>query len=116
MAQNRLAFLWYAEIGKHVGELTAEIRKECKLDIGVPILAESNEEFNRVWSVLQDRLIQSERLAAMEILQVTSLFTTKQMAEYLDQMDKTYTMQGVALPYPDDLYQAAMGRVKRNGH
>ncbi|WP_461521549.1 hypothetical protein [Porticoccus sp.] len=115
-AQNRLSFLWYRVIGEQTGETEVRIRRECKLKIGVPLLAENHSQFKYVWETLERAHSYEVQLEIMDWLPVTSLFTTKQMYVYLDQMDKTYTMQGVALPYPDDLYQAAMGRVKRNGH
>ena len=55
-AQNRLAQRWFTDIATQLGDQTHEdVRAECKLRFGVPILRAENEAFRLSY----DRVIKS---------------------------------------------------------
>lgn len=102
--QNRLQWLWYNEIAQQLGDRTPqEVRAECKLTLGVPILRESNEAFREKYDRIIRPLSFPDKLALMVEpidLPVTSLFTTEQNTRYLDAIFQKYTTQGCRLTLP----------------
>lgn len=102
LAQNRLAFKWYGEIAKRRHMSPDEAHRRCKLRYGVPILCRDSEAFcetyERVLAPLPDEL----KIKAMEIIEVTRLFTVPQMGEYLDTVYREQAMAGVKLTDPGE--------------
>ena len=45
LPQNSLWAVWYGLIGKEVGQTPIEVKAECKLIYGVPILSAEKQEF-----------------------------------------------------------------------
>lgn len=107
LKQNRLAFLWYGIRGGATNEGRLAQRKFCKFYYGVPILRE-DKDFNNFYCTAVAALSYEQRLDAMEFVPVTSLMTTRQFAEYLEEIDRQSALQGVVLPRPEDLYWAAL--------
>jgi hypothetical protein len=114
LKQNRLSFLWYGIRGGATNEGRAKDRAFCKLTYGVPILREG-KDFNAFYCSALAPLEYEQRLDAMEFVPVTSLMTTRQFAEYLDEIDKQSLTQGVVLPQPEDLYWAALMKESERG-
>lgn len=105
-AQNRLAFQWYREIAEQLGDReTEEVRGECKLTIGVPILRETNEKFREVYDRLLKHLTYEQKIEAMTVLDIpiTRLMTTGELTRYLDEMQRRYGEMGVRLTIPEEL-------------
>ena len=101
LAQNALQHVWYVEIEKQGKQMRAfEVRRECKLRIGVPILLGDKEDdtFRERWErLVAPRFNYIEQIELMELLPVTSLMDSTQMRTYLDTMVQVYAAQGIVL-------------------
>jgi len=105
-AQNRLAQRWFTDIATQLGDQTHEdVRAECKLRFGVPILRAENEAFRISYDRVIKALPYEEKLAAIKAfdLPVTRLMTVKQMTAFMDEMQRHWTAQGVRLTDPEAL-------------
>lgn len=95
--QNRLMWRWLHIIGTELGMSIEEARRLTKLTIGVPILRRDSEDF----CVTYDRLIKpmqyEDKLAAMDLIDVTSIMRVRQMQEFLDNLQMEYASKGVQL-------------------
>ena len=104
--QNRLQRLWCNEISEQLGDRTPEeVRGECKLTIGVPILRAEDEEFRVQYDRLIRPLAYEDKLACMMEpidLPVTRRMKTAQKNKYLDGIFDLFTKQGVILTIPID--------------
>lgn len=104
-SQNRLQRLWMNEISEQLGDRTPEeVRAECKLTLGVPILRAENELFCREYDrVIKPLPYESKLAMMMEPLDfpITRLMSTDQKARYLDAIQMHYGQQGVALTQPE---------------
>ena len=92
-AQNRLAQRWFTDIATHLGDQThEEVRAQCKLDHGVPILRAENETFRVSYDDVFGPLPYEAKLAAIKAfdLPVTRLMTVKQMTAFMDDVQRQY--------------------------
>jgi hypothetical protein len=109
-AQNRLAHRWFADIAGQLGDQTTEeVRAECKLRFGVPILCADGEAFAASYQRTLGGLSHEHKLDAIMAfdMPVTRLMTVKQMTAFLDQVQREFTRQGVRLTDPEALkYEA----------
>lgn len=112
-AQNRLAQKWFTDIARHFGDRTHEdVRADCKLRHGVPILRAENEAFRMSYDRTMKHLPHEEKLAAIMAfdLPVTRLMTVKQMSAFMDSVHREFAGQGVRLTDPDALrYEQEFG-------
>ena len=102
-AQNRLAQRWFSDIAIQLGDRSHEdVRAECKLTIGVPILRAENEAFRLSYDKTMKRLPYEAKLEAIKAfdLPVTRLMSVKQMTAFMDEMQRKWTAQGVRLTDP----------------
>lgn len=98
--QNRLAFDWYTQISKALGEYTPQqIRRECKLRFGVPILRRDDEGFRHDYDVAVRPMPYEHQLIVMERWPVTRDMNTLQLNEYLAEIKASYEGR-VDLQYP----------------
>ena len=111
-AQNALYYRWVGDINKQRDDETnASIRWELKLDYGVPILLESDDDFNEFWHNNGFyRLNREANLKNMKYTPVTSLMKVKPFALFLNEVEMLAKQEGWRLTYPDDIYSEAMGR------
>jgi C-terminal processing protease CtpA/Prc len=103
-AQNRLAQRWFTDIATQLGDQTHEdVRAECKLHFGVPILRAENEVFRLSYDRVIKALPYKEKLAAIKAfdLPVTRLMNVKQMTAFMDEMQRHWSGQGVRLTDPE---------------
>lgn len=96
--QNALSHVWYRTISSQSGDCTIEeVKRECKLTCGVPILRADSEEFRRLY----DKVIKTHdyptKLEMMDLLPVTRIMSVDQMQEYLDQVYRKYSQAGFFL-------------------
>ena len=111
--QNRLQMLWIKEAAEQMGDRTfEEMRGECKLRFGVPILRAENEIFREQYDRMVKPLPMQTKIALMMEpfdMAVTRLMTTAQKTQYLDAMCRWFLSQGIALtePTPAELRKAA---------
>lgn len=92
-AQNRLAQRWFTDIATQLGDQThEEVRAQCKLDYGVPILRAENEAFRLSYGDVFQPLSYEAKLAAIKAfdLPVTRLMTVKQMTDFMGDMERQY--------------------------
>ena len=102
-AQNALAFMWYMDISRQMGDRSPEeARAEAKVSFGIPIHRTDNTALAAVYDARLGRIPYEEQVEFVRDteLPVTSLFTVKQMARYLDAMEKHWRMIGVRLTDP----------------
>ncbi|WP_144938409.1 hypothetical protein [Pseudomonas alabamensis] len=102
--QNALWFAFYKRIAEmtQIGD-AADARRYCKLHIGVQILLNEDEEFQRAWYRVMRHLTYEEKLAAMggcklfgpDGMPVTSLFNRAQGVAYTDRILAEFTAKGV---------------------
>jgi hypothetical protein len=106
--------VWYNEIALQLGDRSVnEVKGECKLKYGVPILRAENEEFRLVYDKFLKPFSYEEKLEFIIAtdLPVTRLMSTPQMTRYMDEVQRVYAMQGVRLTNPDDMkYEEMKGR------
>lgn len=101
--QNKLAQRWFTDIANHLGDQTHEdVRAECKLRFGVPILRAENEAFKISYDQIIKPLPYEQKLEAIKAfdLPVTRLMTTKQMKAFMDEMQIYWLKQSVPLTDP----------------
>ncbi|WP_438279687.1 hypothetical protein [Pseudomonas alabamensis] len=109
--QNALWFGFYKRIAEmtQIGD-AADARRYCKLHIGVQILLNEDEEFQRAWYRVMRHLPYEEKLAMMgecklfgpDGFPVTSLFNRAQGVAYTDRILAEFTAKGV---FFDDLLE-----------
>ena len=107
--QNALWFGMYKRAAEMIEAGDAEeVRKLCKLEVGVRILLRDSQDFHATWFRLFAHLSYEEKLELMgghpvagpEGLPVTRLFDRKQGIEYTERVAAKLRAQGV---YLDDL-------------
>lgn len=101
--QNALAFALYTQIAEQSQDQSiSDVRRECKLVHGIPILRRDDEDFRHLYnkSILHN-LTYEEKLRAMEWFPVTRLFSKKQFTEYLETLIREYGKQGYSLLMPE---------------
>lgn len=101
--QNSTAAKWYAEIAAETGDTPIAIKAMCKYQFGRMIMQAENPAWVAEWEPLYGPLDYQRRLKLFEVIPLTSKFTTKQMASYMDAIQKTYTAQGYKLTDPGAL-------------
>ena len=93
-AQNRLSQRWYNDIATQLGDQDREeVRAECKLLFGVPILCAENEAFALSWDLTTRHLMHEHKLAAIRAfdMPVTRLMNTNQMGQYMKAVERQYS-------------------------
>lgn len=102
--QNRLAFKLYKEIADHFGDRTPEdVRTQCKLEQGIPILRHECEPFRITYDNYLKPLSYHAKIEFIERMDmgVTRLMTVKQFKQYLDTIYRRYSELGVNLTVPE---------------
>jgi hypothetical protein len=103
LQQNDLSHVWYRSIAKQSQHMSMdEVKRECKLTCGVPILRAESEYFKRMWSTFIKGHDYEARIEMMDLLPVTSLMTPSQMADYLEAVYYKYNQAGYHLEWPDE--------------
>ena len=104
--QNRLVHRWFADIARALGDQSeADVKVDCNLQYGRPILARDDEEWSAAFGYIFDALSLPAKRKAMRVLDIpfTRRMSVKQLTEYMDQMQRDYLQQGVHLTDPDQL-------------
>jgi hypothetical protein len=102
--QNAISHAWYEQIARELREDSPEdVKSECKLRFGVPILRAHDEDFREMYDAsMKGHLSYHQKLKAMRFLPVTSLMTVPQLSQYLEDMQRHYAKVGVMLEFPED--------------
>lgn len=101
--QNRLAQRWFADIARQLGDQSHEdVRAECKMRFGVPILRAENEAFRQSYDATMKHLPYEQKLKAIKDfdLPVTRLMTVKQMSLFMDAVQQEWLPRGIRLTDP----------------
>ena len=101
LPQNATLHVWFGQIAQETMQTQAEVKAECKLRYGVPIMERENQAWVAEWSPLYGPLSYAQRLKLFEVLPVTSKMTTRQLGEFMDALQKEYRAQGVNLIDPE---------------
>lgn len=105
LKQNDLVHMWYREIADQTEDSTPlDIKRYCKLNFGVPILLE-DDDFRVKYNAVMDDIPYETQLEAMDLIDITSAMTTKQMGEYLDQMEYEFIPAGFQLTNPEERHR-----------
>lgn len=96
--QNRLQRRLINEIATQTDQSAEEVRAFCKLTIGVPILRATNELFAEKYDRLIKPMPYEQKLEVMAEpidFPVTRLMTTSQKTQFLDEIQRVFSQQGV---------------------
>ena len=102
--QNALLHKWFGEIARtREGHTLLDVKGECHKKYGVPIKM-SDPQFAWVWSQTGAKLPYEKQCAylASGVLNVSSTMTKAQLSQYMDEMSRDFTSQGVTLTQPED--------------
>lgn len=104
--QNRLCQRWFTDISRQLGDQSHDyVRAFCKLTIGIPILRAENEEFKGQYDRVLKHLSYEEKLEAIRVFDfpVTRLMQTKQMTQFMDEMQRYWGEKAIRLTDPEAL-------------
>lgn len=109
--QNRTINMWYSEAAVKLGDTTTEdVRAECKLQFGVPILRRDDAAFLLEYDANFKPFPYETKRKLFKALEpaITSRMTVKQLKEYMDAMRAHFAKGGVHLTDPElRKYEAA---------
>ncbi len=102
LSSNALSWVWYKIIGDEIGMTTEETHQNCKIQFGLPILFKSGSDYAHSVSLLLDgvsfwSLSIVNQWRAIAPIAVTSKFNTKEMSQYLEDIQTFYGIQGITL-------------------
>jgi hypothetical protein len=100
--QNALMWAIYGEVGQFMGLSVEEAHRYCKLHYGVPILRRDSDEFRRVYDACLKKLLYEQKLKAVMMISVSSIMTTKQAKEYIEDIVRDFSEKGLVIDLPDD--------------
>lgn len=105
--QNSIAHAWYNDIATQTADTPENVKCECKLRFGVPILRAEDPDFREMYdtSILRN-LSYEQKLKAMRYIPVTSNMTKPQLSRYLEHIQQSYAQQGVVVSFPDEVKAA----------
>lgn len=102
--QNRTIHMWYSEAATRLGDTTErDVRAECKLQFGVPILRRDNAAFRLEYDTDFKPFPYETKRKLFKALDpaITSQMTVKQLAEYMDAMQQHFAQMGIHLTDPE---------------
>lgn len=102
--QNKTINMWYAQAASIMGDCTNEdVRAECKLQFGVPILRRDDAAFLLKYDTDFKPFPYETKVKLFKALEpaVTSKMTVKQLTEYMERMRMHFAAGGINLIDPD---------------
>ena len=108
--QNKTIHLWYAEAALHLDVKPEDVRAECKLIHGVPILRRDDDAFRLEYDRDFRPLNYETKLRLFRLLDpaITSRMNVKQLTEYMDAMQGHFLPMGIRLTDPEARKYEAM--------
>ena len=101
-SQNSLIYSLYGDIARQSQDKTVgDVRKECKLTIGIAILKAADPVFSDWYDKSIKPLAYEDKLLLMGYMELTSLFSKSQASEYITEIISTYTNMGYSLADPN---------------
>ncbi len=106
LSANAQQHVWYAQIAKAKGDITAlEVKNMCKDMFGLPILHNSDSYGDKIEFLLHKldyyQHSQENKMKLIQCLSVTSEFTPAESKEYMDNMIFYWNDQGINIKYQD---------------
>jgi hypothetical protein len=102
--QNEMIHALYKQIAEQKqDESFKDIRRHCKLHSGVPILRRDQQEFRNFYDTALKRLDYEFKLESMDFVPVTSRMNKKQASEYIEEVIREYSQQGLCLLHPSEM-------------
>jgi hypothetical protein len=106
LSANSQQHIWYKKISQFQGCDIREAGNGCKLDFGLPILISDREMGPKVGWVLDNinfhLMNREQQINVMDLIQVTSLFSTKQHNLYRDNLVMFWHENGLELEYKNE--------------
>lgn len=101
--QNRTIHLWFTEIARATHEDMMDVKAQCNMIYGRPILLRDDPEWAATFSAILHPLPYATALQAVKVLDVpfTRRMKVKQLSEYMDAMQRDYRAQGIRLTDPE---------------
>ena len=94
--QNKLMWQMFRVIGAQTGSDIEEVHCAAKLYIGQPILMADDEAWEKMWrETIKDVFTTEAKLKLISNIDVTRLFSTKQMNEFIDTVFRKYSELGI---------------------
>lgn len=93
LEQNSGVYQAYKLIALQSGDTIRNVRRECKLCHGVPILRADDAEFRAAYDRAIKPLGYEVKLEVMDYWPVTSRMSKVQLSQYLDELQNTYSVQ-----------------------
>ena len=101
--QNSLSHALYTQVAAQLDDQSvADVRAQCKLEHGVPILRAGDDKFRESYDKIVRPHDYETKLEFMAWFPVTSLMGKKQFTEYLDTVIRHYSQQGVSILMPGE--------------
>lgn len=107
--QNALLWQWLTIIGSDLGYTKEEAHEEYKRRFLVPILIRDDAEYAAMWRTIEEvgqqpGMEKDSKCLAIQVTALTSTtrLNTKQMTEYLTDIDRHAAGLGIYLPHPED--------------
>lgn len=103
---NKTIHKWFSEIAAHRGDVTMmEVKAEMNLTYGVPIKSRDDDDWRAVFGYLFRDLDHARKIKALRLLDIpiTRDMTITQLGEYMDQMYRDTTEQGIYLTVKEDM-------------
>lgn len=100
LSQNALIHKWFSEIAAQTHSSADQVKRECKLYQGCPILMADDPAFVSFIRNLSGLTVE-EKIAAMDYVSVTSVMTTKQLKQFGDAVQAKYLPQAIRLTDPE---------------
>lgn len=103
--QNQTVHKWFGELAGQRGDVTAdEVKSECNLEYGLPIMMEADAEWKAVFGHLFRGLDYQRKLKAIRVLDVpfTRRMTVQQLNRYMTAMQKDAAERGFVLTIPQE--------------
>ena len=100
--QNALQWMWAGEAAEQRGDvMAADVQRQWKLHHGVPILRTDNPDFREIYDSAIKPLPYEMKIAAMDMIAVTSIMKLPQMIAYMDEVQRKSVEAGIILTEPD---------------
>lgn len=102
--QNAMSFALYKQIAEQSQDQSiVDIRRQCKLNYGIPILSANDPQFAETWGLIAQTLTYEQQLALMDKIAVTRLMKKPEFSEFLDTVIREYSNQGLCLLHPSEM-------------
>lgn len=106
LSANSQQHVWYKRISGFTGDDIRTAGNGCKLDFGLPILFADSEMGPKIGYVLDKinfyEMTREQKINVMDLIQVTSLFSTKQHNLYRDNLVMFWHEHGLELEYKSE--------------